>query len=227
MAILLKPPDLSTVQRFRGVVDFYCWKGKPVARAWPVRGKIPFTEKQKATWSALRSMHAWIKAAPYSWNKRWQENSMPSRISYEDGRRKAGINLAYAGTLVAPPDVLSVKVSPDVAPQTMIVVIAVSAYPGFSPADLTWRWRGYTGDVPPLEWVDHPGEMDRRGYPKSHFTPDLVEFADPTTEDYNPGTEEYTLTIPGTSPGVQVYPKPAVGASTGPWVGPLFDSGPT
>jgi len=35
MAKLTALPDPPTIRRFRGLVDFYTWKGIPCARRWP------------------------------------------------------------------------------------------------------------------------------------------------------------------------------------------------
>jgi len=35
MAILTALPHLSIINGFRGVIDFYLWKGIPCARRWP------------------------------------------------------------------------------------------------------------------------------------------------------------------------------------------------
>lgn len=35
MAVLDKLPEKAIISAFKGVVDFYLWKGIPVARKWP------------------------------------------------------------------------------------------------------------------------------------------------------------------------------------------------
>lgn len=46
MAKLDQMPDMKTIVAFRGKVDFYLWKGIPVARAWPRAGNQPNTPAQ-------------------------------------------------------------------------------------------------------------------------------------------------------------------------------------
>ena len=55
MAKLGRFPDSGTVIAMRGRVDFYLWKGTPVARAWPRRSTQPRTageiaSSQRFTW---------------------------------------------------------------------------------------------------------------------------------------------------------------------------------
>jgi len=44
----------DNIERFRGVVDFYLWKGKiPVARRWPKKPKPPYTALQAEAMAAF------------------------------------------------------------------------------------------------------------------------------------------------------------------------------
>lgn len=43
MARLERLPDSATIMAMRGRVDFYEWKGVPVARAWPQPSRQPRT----------------------------------------------------------------------------------------------------------------------------------------------------------------------------------------
>lgn len=41
MAVLTALPDASTIANLKGKIDFYLWKGIPVARQWPKEPEIP------------------------------------------------------------------------------------------------------------------------------------------------------------------------------------------
>lgn len=49
MARLAQPVSPDTVKVYRGVVDFYFWKGIPVARAWPRKKRNQPSQAEQAT----------------------------------------------------------------------------------------------------------------------------------------------------------------------------------
>lgn len=61
MAVLNVPLTPYQIASMRGVVDFYYYRGIPVARAWPKKCVQPRTLKQCAHWDHLRRMHHWLK----------------------------------------------------------------------------------------------------------------------------------------------------------------------
>jgi len=62
MAKLAKMPQMAIIDGFKGTVDFYYWKGIPIARAWPKSpGKIR-SPAVMAQWSAFRYVASeWTK----------------------------------------------------------------------------------------------------------------------------------------------------------------------
>jgi len=59
MPKLTKLPSLSIIHGFRGILDFYLWKGIPCVRKWPVTPKSHLT---KGTMTAAKTFGAIIKA---------------------------------------------------------------------------------------------------------------------------------------------------------------------
>lgn len=57
MAKLDRMPDRPTIVAMRGKVDYYYWKGIPVARAWPKKGNQPNNAQQ------VRNRQAFATAA--------------------------------------------------------------------------------------------------------------------------------------------------------------------
>jgi len=46
VAVLKQLPHQDIISGFKGVIDFYLWKGKPCARKWPRHGKrTPYPEE--------------------------------------------------------------------------------------------------------------------------------------------------------------------------------------
>ena len=73
MAKLTKLPGLEVISGFKGVVDFYVWKGIAVARTWPRspgHRRAPAVQEQ---WPAF----AWAAS-------NWNELSPYVRQAYED-----------------------------------------------------------------------------------------------------------------------------------------------
>jgi len=51
MAKLLALPEQKIIQQFKGVVDFYEWKGIPVARKWPYTPRSHLSAGTRAQWA--------------------------------------------------------------------------------------------------------------------------------------------------------------------------------
>jgi len=224
MAVLRQQVSTQIIQAFRGIIDFYCWKGKKVARAWPHRGPIPFTDKQKETWDKLRRSHDWKKAQPPVWHYTFESLSMPSEMSYEDAKRKTALKLAYADALRPTPSVIAVDTAPGSAPSTTEITITFEPYDGFDPNDITWRVRPYSDDSPQFQWVPNTIAKDPRGNPIIRYTPDLQPFVLPTSEAVSVPLSTYTLTIQGLYPAALVLPQIDLPSAAELMAGPPYDS---
>lgn len=54
--------DRATIIASRGLVDFYFWKGQPVARAWPKRSTKPRTAGEVRSSAAFTAAAKWTGA---------------------------------------------------------------------------------------------------------------------------------------------------------------------
>ena len=66
--------DRATIIACRGLVDFYYWKGQPVARAWPKRSTSPRTAGEVLSSSRFTAAAVWtsnISTAVESDYKAW------------------------------------------------------------------------------------------------------------------------------------------------------------
>lgn len=59
MAVMNELPDRATIVAMRGRVDFYYWKGIPVARAWPRKSTQPRTAGEQASSTVFAY---WVRA---------------------------------------------------------------------------------------------------------------------------------------------------------------------
>jgi hypothetical protein len=59
-------PDTPTIVAFRGVIDFYLWKGVPVGRAWPKRSTQPPTAGEIQGQVRFRAMVVYAGASDIS-----------------------------------------------------------------------------------------------------------------------------------------------------------------
>lgn len=66
MATLDRMPQQAIVDYFRGVVDFYYWKGIPCARRWPHWTKRTATGREKANQDAFAyAIMSWSDLPPF------------------------------------------------------------------------------------------------------------------------------------------------------------------
>lgn len=61
MVVLKNLPDAATIRSYKGLVDFYNWKGLSVARGWPRRPRTPRAPK-------VRIQQEWLKQANAEWS---------------------------------------------------------------------------------------------------------------------------------------------------------------
>jgi hypothetical protein len=150
--------SLSTIDAFRGVVDFYYWKGIAVARAWPSPPKHPATPAQVATWDAFRAAMRWIRSNPTSWHALWNQFPLPPEKSAEDVKRTMALRLAHAHTLPRPPDVLSTSIAPGAVPATTRITVQLSPDPLFTPASQMWMAGAVDNAVHGIAWNALPAD---------------------------------------------------------------------
>ncbi len=222
--ILESPINLAMINTFRGVVDFYYWKGVPIARAWPRPPKQPGTPAQLAAWAALRNMLKWKQTNPYRWNTRWAEMLMPATMSPEDARRKTGLRLAYAEALWRPPDVTQVIVTPNDPLGQTTVRIFIEDYPDFVSERVDFKVCGYAEGYKFLEWYESWQDVNRQGVPVTRYEPSLAAYFPPVSENYNSDTEIYTLVIDGIHVYASIFGVVSKPAAQEIMLSPLYDS---
>jgi len=152
---LTTPINIDQTELFKGVADFYYWKGIPVCRSWPRPPVHPETTAQKATWQAFRDMITWKRSNPVSWHEEWGKANTPIGVSTEDAKRKQGLLLAYENTLEKPPDVVEVLQMIQPAYGYTHVRIQIQPYPGFDHTKVKYLARPRERNLPALDWTQH------------------------------------------------------------------------
>ena len=208
MATVTQPLDRNVVATFRGVVDFYYWKGLACARAWPRPAKQPGTPAQRATWTALKDVHVWIRTNPPAWKALWTATPMPPTMSAEDARRKTGLALAYAHALHRPPVPTAIVCAYNPGPDTTTITITVQLYTLYDPAHTAWMIRPYTATPPPLEWFMRGYCITRQRAFTQLYDPVLSGYVKPIATTWNPPTSSFDLTTPGNIAHAAAYPTP-------------------
>lgn len=82
MAVLTQMPEQAIIDQFKGLIDFYLWKGIPCARRWPRWGKREPTPEEKANQDKFAYCNA---IAPY----------LPEYIKDQYKRMAAGTSLTW------------------------------------------------------------------------------------------------------------------------------------
>jgi len=222
--ILDKPVNLEVVQTFRGVVDFYTWKGINVARAWPKKPNQPNTPSQIETRKAFSASITWIKTNPVSWNHQWSRMQTPIGITTDNMKRKTALQLAYAGALVSPPDIVNITLFPVPVHNQTTVVIRMSASAPYDPGFVTFRWIPYTTDPWPLTYSSNIEYMDRQNMPKIRYTPVVSTYQPPVSTSWDPFLNEHSFLVNGLYSAIQFYPYPTSLGVTSFMLGPLYYS---
>jgi len=186
-------PALNLIQSFRGVVDFYYWKGQACARAWP---KLPVPTPTPAlarTHDALRTMHAWLNARPTSWHTDFAGLNTEPGFSILDMRRKIALTLAYAGATQTPPVISEILTAIRTPPMRSAAMIITDEIIGSKP--LPTFWRIYRPPDPSLP-VPYGRSMApcRRYLPsRTRPSPSWGAFGPPANQWHFPGTGIYTV----------------------------------
>ena len=95
MAVLTEMPSQAFISGFKGTVDYYAWKGVPVARKWPRspgKRRAPAVEAQ---WSSFTyASQEWALLAP-SVQAAYNEMARSSGLSGRDLQERAYLSGLY------------------------------------------------------------------------------------------------------------------------------------
>lgn len=82
----------ANIERFRGIIDFYLWKGKiPVARSWPKKPKPPYTALQAEGMAAFSITCSLMRRLSPEMLLAWQIGSEGKREQWTDTFKGLGM----------------------------------------------------------------------------------------------------------------------------------------
>ncbi len=189
------PLSINVIRAMRGIVDFYYWKGLPVARAWPKNPHQPNTVAQLKTKSNMSRMHTWLKACPNSWFEQWNTTDLPPRRSAEDLRRKIGLWLANVDLLALPPDVRFTTSVTDPFSALQDYYVYCQPYDGFDPAKIRWKIKLIEDGGDKLEWFIHAYFATRENFTKYAVNPNPSGWGNPQFAVWRPEKSAYQIRV--------------------------------
>ena len=93
----------ENIERFRGKIDFYLWKGKiPVARRWPKKPKPPYTALQAEAMAAFSMICAQMRRLLPAALLAWQVGSEGKREQWTDTFKGLGMKYWKANREISP-----------------------------------------------------------------------------------------------------------------------------
>ena len=93
----------DNIERFRGKIDFYLWKGKiPVARRWPKKPKPPYTALQAEAMAAFSLICAQMRRLLPSIKTAWQIGSEGKREQWTDTFKGLGMKYWKLNRSISP-----------------------------------------------------------------------------------------------------------------------------
>jgi hypothetical protein len=92
---LLTPITATQIKLFRGTVDFYYWKGIPVARKWPRTPKLPTSPEYMATQQAFKDSHTWRRSLPAPWHTLFESIPTTRATPLTDYLKRIALIQAY------------------------------------------------------------------------------------------------------------------------------------
>lgn len=141
----------NIVRLYRRHVDFYAWKGIPVARKWPKYTKRPDTPKQKAAKDRIKKMWIYMRQQPDAWIAAWNKATIPKSMSAEDVRRGVVYNIIRYQDVGDIPTLRGVTIDYDFKSNLTICVA------WWNP--VVYRFRNPVQEIAHYRWADwHPKE---------------------------------------------------------------------
>lgn len=84
MATLARLPSREIIDGFKGVIDFYLWKGLPCARKWPFWRPRDPTAPEKAAQDAFGYCNAMASTLPPYVIEQYRKMAASSQCSWKD-----------------------------------------------------------------------------------------------------------------------------------------------
>lgn len=92
MARLERMPQQSIIDDLKGTIDYYYYKGIPVARKWPHWPKRTPTPEEKANQEAFAYINSTVKDIPAYIRRQYQAMASSSILTWKDLYIRAYLN---------------------------------------------------------------------------------------------------------------------------------------
>jgi len=189
MAVLTAPFNAAQVQGLRGVVDFYYWRGIPVARAWPRKPNQPNSAAQLAQRAAYGAASQWIKTTPGIMREQYRLNVSTIAQSWVDWCKHCQTRNARAGTLL-PHIWLEITPQPDIAGDTTKrYTVTPTLFDGAAPFRIHTVSVTLNDGQTAVNWQEMPEQNVKGKKIRRHFEPVLTPRMLQPGHIWNPWTE--------------------------------------
>lgn len=153
--------NTQTITAFKGVIDCYFYKGRPVARAWPKTPNQPNTQAQLDARKRLTDAVAWAKQQTTYWSNAWKQSNNTTGRSYRDRYLSEAIRQLKKSPLLQCPSVLSSELTKATHLEASSLTLTMLQDP-----QVDWpRWsvaiRGQAPDDNALSYYDGGWFIDR------------------------------------------------------------------
>lgn len=209
MAKLDKPFSIEQVKMFARVVDFYYWKGLPVARAWPRRPRQPNTAAQVATRQHFAAAGAWMKNLPASVVQRWESQNFPKGRTAKSYLRGIALRLSNAGNLNPVPSFYEPYNYPWTSQEMQLILFPYDPQFPVPGNDVAFWYAPASEDPPSLPWHKANENVQKRCRSVGRYDLNFEGFTKRSYFAWNAISDEYALTIPASINPWQILVTPA------------------
>ena len=84
MVVLKKLPGQAIIDGLKGTIDYYLWKGIPVARSWPRRPEMPRSPAVQETAAQFAYIMQLSSLLPYFVQKQYQRMAAGTTWRWQD-----------------------------------------------------------------------------------------------------------------------------------------------
>ncbi len=200
-------PSLNVIRILRGVVDFYYWKGIPIARRWPRDPRQPNTPAQEKTKSNFVLMHQLMRNSPPGWKESFARLSIPVHRSLEDLRRKIVLTMLNNTTNTELFIVTGFWCNPPLPAADTTVFVTVRPSSGVDFTQVEFMYRTFLTTTTNIKWIVRQFIASRELFPKEEVQIDWTGWALAPDLTWVPESNSYEFPLQTSDPYVAVIPR--------------------
>lgn len=208
MAKLDKPFSIEQVKMFACVVDFYYWKGIPVARAWPRKPRQPNTPAQIAARQHFAKAGAWLKTLPAPFVEPWLNIDYPKGRTAKSYLRGLALRLSNRGLLASFPCLTSLELAGPPTPAFTAVRIFYDPTWQFDGDNIDFYMRASGANPGPLAWVQTNENVQKRCRSVGRFELNLDAYSKALYNKWEPGGGHFYIIMETGPEYIEIFPVP-------------------